>query len=66
MTRRDPADVASAMNDGAWAFGRRYRRIRDRARKPIALTVLLALLVGLMAPAALAEDPVGDSAPTTS
>ncbi|HXF72860.1 MAG TPA: Ig-like domain-containing protein, partial [Actinomycetota bacterium] len=40
-----------------WAFGEPYRRLRTRVRKPFTIFLLLAVVVGLLGPAAFAEDP---------
>src|SRR6266508_5759530 len=57
MGRRKSASTGSSTHLGnVWAFGRRYRRPTERAKKPVAISVLLALLVMFVAPAAFAED----------
>src|SRR5688572_30678552 len=64
MRRRKSASTGSSTHVGeSWAFGRRYRRLSNRIRKPIATTVVLAILMTLTGPTAFAEDPPAD--PTT-
>ena len=64
MRRRDPATPGfGTLLSETWAFGRRYRRLSQRIRKPIAMTVVLAVLMTLTGPTAFAEDPPAD--PTT-
>ena len=64
MRRRDPATPGfGTLLSETWAFGRRYRRLSQRIRKPIAMTVVLAVLMTLTGPTAFAEDPPAE--PTT-
>src|SRR5687767_5284000 len=64
MFRRKSASTGSSTDlTGPWAFGRRYRRLSQRIRKPIATSVVLAVLMTLTGPTAFAEDPPAD--PTT-
>ena len=43
-------------------MGRRYRRLSVRIRKPITMSVVLAVVVALTGPTAFAEDPITDPA----
>ena len=64
MFRRKSASTGSSRHvSDTWAFGRRYRRLSHRIRKPIATSVVLAVLMTLTGPTAFAEDPPAD--PTT-
>src|SRR5687767_12035146 len=64
MRRRDSASPGSGTHlSDAWAFGRRYRRLSHRIRKPIAMSVVLAVLMTLTGPTAFAEDSPAE--PTT-
>ena len=65
MGRKKPASSGTHLGD-AWALGRRYRRLSVRIRKPITMSVVLALVVALTGPTAFAEDPITDpNAPAT-
>ena len=62
MGRRKSASAGSSTYVGeSWAFGRRYRRLSQRIRKPIATSVVLAVLMTLTGPTAFAEDPPADT-----
>ena len=66
MRRRKPATPKLILGD-AWALGRRYRRLSVRVRKPITMSVVLAVVVALTGPTAFAEDPITDpNAPATT
>ena len=66
MRRRKAATSELHLGD-AWALGRRYRRLSVRIRKPIAMSVVLAVVVALTGPTAFAEDPITDpNAPATT
>ena len=66
MRRRKQATSKLHLGD-AWALGRRYRRLSVRIRKPIAMSVVLAVVVALTGPTAFAEDPITDpNAPATT
>jgi Big-like domain-containing protein len=52
---RVKADPDARVGD-AWAFGKRYRRRAERAKRPLAVTVLLTLSVTFLSPVAFAED----------
>ena len=68
MGRRKLASVTSTHVGDHWALGRRYRRLSARIRKPIAISVVMAVLVALTGPAAFADDSVTDptTGPTTT
>ncbi len=57
MRRRTSASTGSStLLSETWAFGRRYRRLSQRIRKPIAMTAVLAVLMTFTGPTAFAED----------
>src|SRR5688500_12069169 len=62
--RKSATSGPSTYVSESWAFGRRYRRLSQRIRKPIATSVVLAVLMTLTGPTAFAEDPPAD--PTTT
>jgi hypothetical protein len=56
MGRRKPVSATSTHVGDLWALGRRYRRHSSRIRKPITISVVMAVLVALTGPTAFAED----------
>ena len=64
MGRRSRGVRSDTSVGDLWAFGQPFRSVPQRTRKPIAIGVLLALMVGLTGPVALAEDqPPADPPP---